>query len=136
VKDFDWETCQKAAMFLKKLSSVRLSTMVMGDQEEFDFENAVKCLQAFVNNGKLRSASFKITKAGARFEDAKLWRQKLMQHPQVKKWSKVTRVRCNEQCFFFAQATFVHVQKVPKNFLHRKIFFVPSKNVFLACKTP
>jgi len=35
-----------------------------------------------------------------------------------------------DQCFFFAQATFVHVQKVPKNFLHRKIFFVPSKNVF------
>jgi len=31
--------------------------------------------------------------------------------------------------FFFAQATFVHVQKVPKIFLNRK-FFVPSKKVF------
>jgi len=33
------------------------------------------------------------------------------------------------QCFF-AQATFVHVQKVPKIFLHRKNFFVPAKKVF------
>jgi len=36
---------------------------------------------------------------------------------------------------FFAQATFVHVQKVPKKFLHRK-FFLYLQKCFLACKTP
>jgi len=38
------------------------------------------------------------------------------------------------QCFF-AHATFVHVQKVPKNFLHRKFFLYLQKRCFLACKT-
>jgi len=40
------------------------------------------------------------------------------------------KVSCVRPVFFFAQATFVHVQKVAKNFLHRKFFFVPSKKVF------
>jgi len=40
----------------------------------------------------------------------------------------------NYQCFF-AQATFVHVQKVPKKILHRKFFCTFKKGVFLACKT-
>jgi len=80
-------------MYLKKLWSVHLSTLIKQGQE-FDVDNAVKCMQAFINNGKLRSASFTISTDDTDFEDVKLWRQKLLQHPEVKKWSKVIRVRC------------------------------------------
>jgi len=87
------ETCQKAAMRLKKLSSVCLESKP-GKGHEFDVEGVVECMRLFINNGKLRSVSFKIDTDDTGFENAQLWRQKLMQHPEVKKWSKVTRVRC------------------------------------------
>jgi len=87
VKDFDLETCKKAAMYLKKLSWVRLSTLVKQGQE-FDVENAVKCMQAFINNGKLRSVSFKISTEDSGVEDTKRWRQKRLQHPEIKNGQK------------------------------------------------
>jgi len=93
VRDFDLETCQKAAIYLRNLSSVRLSTFVEEGQD-FDVQNAVECMRAFINNGKLRSATFKIFSKDEHFERGKPWRQKLMHHLEVKKWSKVTRVRC------------------------------------------
>jgi len=99
VNCFDLETCQKAAIYLKKLTSVRLRTLV-NEGQEFDVENAVECLKAFINNGKLRWVSFKISTENTSFEDAQLWRQKLMQHPDIKKWSKVIRIRCE---LFFAK---------------------------------
>jgi len=91
VENFDLEKCEKAATYLKNLTSVRLSTV---KNQEFDVENAVGCMQAFVDNGKLRSASFRIDTRCASRENSKLWRRQLMRHSTVVIWSKVTRVRC------------------------------------------
>jgi len=80
-------------MRLKKLSSACLESKP-GKGQEFDVEDVVECMRSFINNGNLRSASFKIDTDDTGFENAQLLRQKLMQHPEVKKWSKVIRVRC------------------------------------------
>jgi len=93
VNNFELETCQKAATYLKKLSSVRFSSVVKQGQD-FDVENAVQCMLAFLNTGKLRSVSLKISAEGTDFKMPQLWRENLRQHPEVKKWSKVTRIRC------------------------------------------
>jgi len=98
MKDFDLEMCQIAAIHLKKLSSVCLS-IELRKCEKFHVGNSIECMQAFINNGKLRSATFKISSGDADFERVKLWRQMLMQRSEVKKWSKVTRVRCEVSLF-------------------------------------
>jgi len=85
-------------MRLKNVSSVCLNTMLQEDQQ-FDVENAVECLKAFVSNGKLTRATFKIFSKGEDFERGKRWRQRLMHHLEVHKWSKVTRVRCELYLF-------------------------------------
>jgi len=105
MKDFDLETCQKAATCLEKLSSVCLKTELKRGQD-FDVENAVQCMLAFLSTGKLRSATFQIASEDPDYERVKFWRPMLLQHPKVKKWSKVTRVRC-ELSLFVSLETFI-----------------------------
>jgi len=91
MKGTDWRPFQKAVSGFTNVSTVRLES----DLDEYQrrpVKNAVQFMQAFISGGKLRSATFAFS--GSDLEKLKLLRQNLMQHPDVKSWSKVTRVRC------------------------------------------
>jgi len=87
----DWRSFQKVVSHFSNVSAIRLETD-LDEHHARRVKTIVQCIHAFISGGKLRSAT--VSFSGKNLEQLKLWRQKLLQHPDVKIWSKVTRVRC------------------------------------------